>query len=362
MKAKFSRVLIMAGGTGGHVFPALATARFLQAQGTQIHWLGTKAGIEARIVPEAKLDISYIDVAGVRGQGLKRLVLAPLKIMQSIMQARTVVKKFKPDCVIGMGGFVTGPGGVAAWLSGIPLFIHEQNAVPGFTNRMLSRLARRVYQAFPASFPAQQNAITTGNPVRQEIASLPAPEIRFASHEGPIRILIVGGSQGALALNKIVPEAFGKIQHNAYSIVHQTGQRDFDATCERYASNGVKAEVKPFIDDMAAAYQWADAVICRSGALTVSEIAAVGIGALLVPYPFAVDDHQTGNAEYLSRGNAAKLVQQKDLSPALLAEMIKTTFSDRAQLKTMAIAARRLAQTDATEKLVNSCVEALHAG
>lgn len=360
MQPKFSRVLIMAGGTGGHVFPALATARFLQQQGAEIQWLGTTAGIESRLIPEAKIHINYIDVAGVRGQGLMRLMGAPAKIFRSVMQARAVVRKFHPDCVIGMGGFVTGPGGVAAFLSGVPLFIHEQNAVPGFTNRMLSHLARRVFQAFPGTFPVASKVMTTGNPVRSEIAELPSPGIRWEGRSGPLRILIVGGSQGAVALNKIVPEAFSLLAHEGFEIRHQTGQADAQPTSDRYASFGVNASVTPFISDMAAAYAWADAVICRSGALTVSELAAAGIGALLVPYPFAVDDHQTKNAEFLVKGGAAQLVQQKDLTPVKLADLIKTHFSDREQLKAMALAARQLAQPESTEILVKACGEALH--
>ncbi len=357
----FKRVLIMAGGTGGHVFPALASARFLQQQGCEIQWLGTTAGIEARLIPEAKIHINYIDVAGVRGQGIMRLLKAPAKIVRSVMQARAVIRQFNPDCVIGMGGFVTGPGGVAAFLSGVPLFIHEQNAVPGFTNRLLSHIARRVFQAFPGTFPVQAKIMTTGNPVRTEIANLPPPEKRWENRDGPIRILIVGGSQGAVALNKIVPEAFSLLAHESFDIRHQTGQVDAQPTAERYASFGVQANVTPFISDMAAAYAWADAVICRSGALTVSELAAAGIGALLVPYPFAVDDHQTKNAEYLVKGNAAQLVQQKDLTPVKLADLIKSHFSDRVQLEAMAVSARHLAQPEATEVLVNACGEALHA-
>lgn len=356
-----SRVLIMAGGTGGHVFPALATARYLQQQGTEIEWLGTSAGIEARIVPDAKIKLHYIDVAGVRGQGVMRLLKAPLKIFHSIMQARAVIRAFKPDCVIGMGGFVTGPGGVAAFLSGVPLFIHEQNAIPGFTNRMLSHFARRVFQAFPGAFPQGRKVMTTGNPVRAEIAAIPAPEKRWQEHGGPVRLLVVGGSQGAVALNKVVPEAFALLDHQKFEILHQTGQKDADPTRERYVALGIKANVTPFITDMAEAYAWADAVICRSGALTVSEIAAAGIGALLVPYPFAVDDHQTKNAEFLVNGGAAQLTQQKDLSAAKLAELISTHFSAREPLCEMAKASRKLAQPRATELLVNACVEALHA-
>jgi UDP-N-acetylglucosamine--N-acetylmuramyl-(pentapeptide) pyrophosphoryl-undecaprenol N-acetylglucosamine transferase len=357
---RLERVLVMAGGTGGHVFPALATARQLQSDGVEVRWLGTRAGIEARIVPAAGIDITYLDIAGVRGQGLKRLLLAPLKISAGVLQTMRLIRQFKPDFVIGMGGFVTGPGGVAAWLSGVPLFIHEQNAIAGFTNRLLSRLARHVYQAFPGAFP-DTHATTVGNPVRVDIASIPAPEQRFAGREGPVRLLVVGGSQGAVALNQLLPQAFALLDHSMYEIVHQTGQKDRDATLSRYEQSGVRADVRAFIDDMAASYAWADAVICRSGALTVSEIAAAGIGSLLVPYPFAVDDHQTLNAEFLVKGGAARILQQKALTPALLADDIRTHFSDRARLMSMAANARRLAKPESTVDLVNACKEALNA-
>lgn len=357
---KPERVLVMAGGTGGHVFPALATARQLQSEGVDVRWLGTRAGIEARIVPAAGIDITYLDIAGVRGQGIKRLLLAPLKISAGVLQTVRLIRQFKPDFVIGMGGFVTGPGGVAAWLSGVPLFIHEQNAIAGFTNRMLSHLARHVYQAFPGAFP-EARATTVGNPVRADIAGIAIPEQRFAGREGPIRLLIVGGSQGAVALNQILPQAFALLDHAGYEIVHQTGQKDLDATRARYEHAGVRADVKPFIEDMAASYAWADAVICRSGALTVSEIAAAGTGSLLVPYPFAVDDHQTLNAGFLVAGNAARILQQKDLTPLLLADEIRTHFSDRTRLLSMAVNARRLAKPESTFVLVTACKEALDA-
>lgn len=357
---KIERVLVMAGGTGGHVFPALATARLLQSDGVDVHWLGTRAGIEARLVPSAGIPITYLDVAGVRGQGVKRLLLAPARIAAGIFQTIRLIRQFKPDFVIGMGGFVTGPGGVAAWLSGVPLFIHEQNAIAGFTNRMLSVLARRVYQAFPGAF-SDSRATTVGNPVRADIAGLALPAQRFTGRVGPVRLLIVGGSQGAIALNQLLPQAFALLDHRQYDIVHQTGQKDLEATRDRYEQAGVRADVRAFIDDMAASYAWADAVICRSGALTVSEIAAAGIGSLLIPYPFAVDDHQTLNAGFLVNGDAAFVAQQKDLTPTMLAGTLQQHFSDRATLLSMAENARRLAKPESTQQLVNACKEALDA-
>ncbi|CBL44255.1 UDP-N-acetylglucosamine-N-acetylmuramyl-(pentapeptide) pyrophosphoryl-undecaprenol N-acetylglucosamine transferase [gamma proteobacterium HdN1] len=358
-KAGIARVLIMAGGTGGHVFPALAAARYLEKQGATVQWLGTRAGIESRVVPEAGIAIHYLDVAGVRGQGVVRLLKAPFKILRAVLSVMGILRKFRPDFVLGLGGFVTGPGGVAARLAGTPLFIHEQNAIPGFTNRMLSKISSRTFQAFPNAFSENVRAVTTGNPVRAEIAAIADPELRWQGRTGPIRLLVVGGSQGAVALNQLLPRAFPLLAHQDFEIFHQAGQHNAEATEMLYREAGVQATVVPFINDMAERYAWADFVICRSGALTVSEIAAVGIGALLIPYPFAVDDHQTKNAEFLVNGHAAHLAQQNVLTPALLAELITKHFSSRAALKTMAIASRKLAKPEATQELIDACKEAL---
>ena len=355
---KVQRILVTAGGTGGHVFPALAAAKLFQEQGVEVRWLGTPQGIEATIVPANHIAIDYLDVSGVRGQGFMRLLTAPLKILRAVIRVMRVIRRFKPDAVLGMGGFVTGPTGLGAWLSGCPLFIHEQNAIPGFTNRMLARIAKRVFQAFPDTFTGNGKISTTGNPVRQEIVALEAPEQRYEQHAGPLRFLILGGSQGAVALNEKVPKALALLQGKLDFVVkHQAGAKHLSGAEAFYRGAGVEAEVLPFIDDMAAAYGWADAVICRSGALTVSELAAAGVAALLVPYPFAVDDHQTRNGEYLSRQGAAILVQQNAMTEESLADLLMQSFSDRRQLKEMAMKARQLAFTDATRKVVQQCLE-----
>lgn len=355
---KMQRILITAGGTGGHVFPALAAAKQFQEEGVDVRWIGTRQGIESRIVPANAIDIEYLDVAGVRGQGIKRLLMAPLKILRAVFRVIRVIRQYKPDAVLGMGGFVTGPTGVGAWLAGCPLFIHEQNAVAGFTNKQLSRLAKRVFQAFPQTFAGSGKVETTGNPVRKEIAALPDPSQRYDEHTGPLRILILGGSQGAVALNEQIPQALAQLQGKLEFVVrHQAGPKNLENAQRFYQQSGVQADVIPFIDDMAAAYGWADLVICRSGALTVCELAAAGVASLLVPYPHAVDDHQTKNAEYLSHNGAALLVQQSSLTPASLADMVLKSLSQRHQLKEMAIKARGLAMNDATGKVVRACME-----
>lgn len=362
MTQPLQRVLIMAGGTGGHVFPALAVAKAFQEKGAEIRWLGTRSGIESRIVPENGIELVYLDVAGVRGQGIKRLLMAPLKIVSAIWQVLRLIRNFKPDLVLGMGGFVTGPGGIGAWLSRTPLCIHEQNAVAGFTNRVLARFAKRVFEAFPGTFPElARKVVTTGNPVRTEIAEIADPELRLREREGPIHVLILGGSQGAVALNDLVPQAFAAMDEpGQFMIRHQAGGKNHEAASKKYQAFGVKAEVLPFIDDMQAAYAWADIVICRSGALTVAELAAAGVGSLLVPYPFAVDDHQTRNGDYLASRGAAILIQQKDLEPNMLKRVITEKLSDRAELLRMAKAARSLALVEATRQVVEGCEEVVH--
>ncbi len=350
-------VVVMAGGTGGHVFPALAVAQYLQAQGVNIHWLGTKNGIEADIVPQNGFAISYLEVQGVRGQGLARLLLAPFKIILAILAAMRVLRAVKADCVIGLGGYVTGPGGVAARLLGKPLIIHEQNAVAGFTNKQLAHLASHVLQAFPAAFAASPKVTTTGNPVRPVIANLPPPEQRYqARQEQALQVLILGGSQGAVALNERVPEALALVaQQQPLVIRHQTGKKQVELTAQRYQQLGLNAEVQPFISDMAEAYGWADVVICRSGALTVSELAAAGVASVLIPYPHAVDDHQTANGRYLSDAGAAILCPQAQMSAETLAETLKPLLS-RPKLLQMATIARKLAQPQATATVAQFCL------
>ncbi|HEX5277728.1 MAG TPA: undecaprenyldiphospho-muramoylpentapeptide beta-N-acetylglucosaminyltransferase [Fluviicoccus sp.] len=350
-------VVVMAGGTGGHVFPALAVARHLEGQGVRIHWLGTKAGIEADVVPRNGLAITYLDVSGVRGQGMKRLLLAPFKIVAATLAAMRVMRAVEADCVIGLGGYVTGPGGLAARLLGKPLVIHEQNAIAGFTNRMLSGLATRVLQAFPGAFADGPRVKTTGNPVRPEICAVDSPEARFAGRRGPLRLLVLGGSQGAVALNSLIPSAMALLPAESRPVIrHQTGRKQVEATAANYEKAGVAADVLPFIEDMAEAYAWADLVICRSGALTVSELAAAGAASILIPYPFAVDDHQTANARYLTGAGAALLCPQQDMTPEKLSETLSSVWQ-RETLLAMAAKARGQARPEATATVASCCLD-----
>lgn len=347
-------VVVMAGGTGGHVFPALAVARALRAQGVRIHWLGTRAGIEADLVPKAGFDITYLDVGGLRGNGLKPLLQAPVKLMRAVWAATRVFSAVQADAVIGLGGYVTGPGGLAARLNGLPLYIHEQNAIAGFTNKALAKFATRILQAFPQAFPASSRVQWVGNPVRDEIAVLADPAQRYAGRQGPLRVLVLGGSLGAVALNELVPAAFAELATGERPVIrHQAGRKHADKARAVYERLGVEAEILPFIDDMAAVYDWADLVICRAGALTVCEIAAAGVASVLIPFPHAVDDHQTANARFLSDAGAACLFQQRDLTPASFATTLRELLS-RPRLADMAVAARKLAKPDATALVVNA--------
>jgi UDP-N-acetylglucosamine--N-acetylmuramyl-(pentapeptide) pyrophosphoryl-undecaprenol N-acetylglucosamine transferase len=352
-------VMIMAGGTGGHVFPALAIAEMLRAS-REIVWLGTQAGIESRLVPAAGYPVEWIEVEGLRGKGVGRWLTAPLRLLRAVAQARKALARRRPGVVLGLGGFASGPGGIAAWLAGTPLVVHEQNAVAGLTNRWLARLASLIAEGFPGSFPAAQHAIYVGNPVRPDIASLPAPRQRFESRNGPMRLFVFGGSQGALALNRLVPAAVALLPESRRPwVLHQTGTKDREATEAAYRAAGVQADVRPFIDDMAAAYANADLVISRSGASTVSELAAAGVGSILVPYPAAVDDHQTRNAEWLGRVSAAQVVAEAGLTAPELANRLATLFGNgRARLLAMAEAARSLAVTDAARRVADLCLQA----
>jgi UDP-N-acetylglucosamine--N-acetylmuramyl-(pentapeptide) pyrophosphoryl-undecaprenol N-acetylglucosamine transferase len=346
----------MAGGTGGHVFPALAVANVLRERGIPVVWLGTHAGMEARLVPAQGIPIEWIRVAGIRGKGVGAWLLAPLRLAQAVLEARAVLRRLKPRAVLGAGGFVSGPGGIAAWLLGIPLLIHEQNAIAGLTNRWLARLATRVFEAFPDSF-ARRGVECIGNPVRADIAALPPPALRFAARGNPKRVLVLGGSQGARRLNLLLPQALAQLSAPLRPEVrHQTGSRGLDDARAAYAAAGVDAELLPFIDDMAGAYAWADFAICRAGALTITELQAAGLGALLVPFPAAVDDHQTRNAGVLVRAGAARLVQERDLDVAELRRLIGELTADRAALLGMAEAARAGAITDAAARLADQCI------
>ncbi len=351
-------VLIMAGGTGGHVFPALAAAECLRERGAPVIWLGVRTGLEATLVPKAGIPMEWIEVAGLRGKGLRRRLLTPFMLARALWQARAVLRRLQPAVVLGMGGFVSGPGGIMARLLGIPLVVHEQNAIAGLTNRILARLANRVLEAFPGTFPSQRQALTVGNPVRQAIADLPPPAERFAGREGPTRLLVLGGSQGALALNQLVPQALALLGDTERPEVwHQAGGRLQDAAQTAYAQAGMVVRLTPFIDDMAEAYGWADVVLCRAGALTIAELAAAGVGSVLVPFPFAVDDHQTANARFLEQGGAALLIQQAELTTERLATLLRELGSDRTRLLNMAEAARRLAKVDAAEQVARVCLE-----
>lgn len=351
-------IMLMAGGTGGHVYPALAIALSLQEHARDVVWLGTHRGLEATIVPAAGIRIEWINVQGLRGKGGLALVLAPLRLVIAVLQSLAVMRRHRPAAVLGMGGFVSGPGGVAAWLARRPLIIHEQNAVSGLTNRLLARLARVVLQAFPGSFSARANAETVGNPVRREIAQLADPVVRMAGRSGPLRLLVLGGSQGALALNRVVPAALARMPETLRPQVrHQAGSRTIDAAREAYAGHNLDVEVLPFIADMAGAYGWADLVVCRAGALTVAEIQAAGLAAIFIPFPAAVDDHQTANAAGMRDAGAAEIVQESELSNESLATLLQTLLSSREELLARALKARSMAKPDALERITNICLE-----
>lgn len=360
---KRGTVLIMAGGTGGHVFPALAAARVLRERGYEPVWLGTQRGLEAKLVPPQHIEMEWISMSGLRGKGAMTWLAAPFKLTLAIWQSLQVMRRRRPSVVLGAGGFVSGPGGVAAWLTRRPLVIHEQNAIAGMTNRLLSRLARRVLEAFPGSFPARAHAERVGNPVRREIAALAAPQSRFDERRGPLRVLVFGGSQGAARLNAVTPAALAMIDATTRPLViHQAGERHIQQARELYAKHNVQADVRAFIDDMAEAYAWADLVVCRSGALTVSELAAAGLPAIFVPFAAAVDDHQTLNAKFLVDANAGVSVPERELTPIRLAEELqKLLKGGREALAQMAMRAREVAITDADVRLADACMAAASA-
>ena len=350
-------ILVMAGGTGGHVYPALAVARALQANSREIVWLGTHRGLESRVVPEAGIDMEWISIKGLRRKGVLALIIAPIQLGWALLQSLAVIIRRRPAVVLGMGGFVSGPGGVAAWLTRRPLVIHEQNAAAGMTNRLLARLARVVLQAFPGSFNSNVIAETVGNPVREDIAAIPAPADRYADRRGPIRLLVLGGSQGALALNRTVPAALALLDAQVRPLVrHQCGERTLQTAKDAYAENDIDVELMPFIEDMAAVYGWADLVVCRAGALTVAELCAAGLPALFVPYPAAVDDHQTANAKPMADAGAALVIQETELTPTLLANLLRDWLRSRESLMQRAEKARALAKPDALNRITEVCL------
>ncbi len=350
-------ILVMAGGTGGHVYPALAVARALQASSCEIVWLGTHSGLESRVVPNAGIDIEWISVRGLRRKGLLALIISPLQIGWALLQSLSVILRRRPAAVLGMGGFVSGPGGVAAWLTRRPLVIHEQNAAAGLTNRLLARLARVVLQAFPGSFDAAVGAETVGNPVREDIAAISEPAGRYNDRQGPLRLLVLGGSQGALALNQTVPAALALLHEDVRpTILHQCGERTLDAASAAYAKHNVAVDLQAFIEDMAKVYAWADLVVCRAGALTVAELCAAGVPALFVPYPAAVDDHQTANAKPMADAGAAAIIQESDLSADQLAAMLREWLQSRENLMERAKTARSLAKPYALQRITELCL------
>ncbi|MCF7355123.1 undecaprenyldiphospho-muramoylpentapeptide beta-N-acetylglucosaminyltransferase [Vibrio sp. CK2-1] len=347
---KNKRLLVMAGGTGGHVFPGLAVAKKLQQQGWEIRWLGTPDRMEADLVPKHGIEIDFIHVKGLRGQGLAKLIKAPFQIVNAIMQAKKHIKAWQPDVVLGMGGYVSGPGGVAAWMSGIPVVLHEQNAVAGLTNQWLSKIAKRVMQAFPGAFP---NAEVVGNPVRQDVVEIAEPQQRLEQRDGPIRILVMGGSQGARILNTTLPPVM-KALGDDYEIRHQAGKGQLQMVEGLYQENQVNnAQVTEFIDDVAQAYEWADLLVCRSGALTVSEVSAAGVGAIFIPFMHK-DRQQALNADHLVQCGAALMIEQPDLTEQVLMEQIQQL--DRTQLLAMAEKARAAAITDADTRVAEAII------
>lgn len=352
-------VLIMAGGTGGHVFPALAVAKVLRERGVAVVWLGVPAGMESRLVPANGFPIEWVNVKGIRGKGLAGWLMAPLRILRAVAQALAVLHRVRPRAVLGAGGYVSGPGGIAAWLLGIPLLIHEQNAIPGLTNRWLARLAGQVLQAFPGTFRPGLNARTVGNPVRADIAALPEPGARFAARSGRARLLVFGGSLGAQRLNALLPQALSRLDpEQRPQVRHQAGERGIDAARAAYREAQVEAMVTPFIDDMAAAYAWADLAVCRAGAMTVAELQAAGLGAILVPLPIATDDHQAKNAAALVQSGAARMLLERDLTADSLSVCIAELTADRASLLAMARAARGVRVGDAAAQVADLCLAA----
>ncbi len=348
-------ILLMAGGTGGHVYPALAVAENLRRRGETVIWLGTRAGIEARVVPAADFAIEWLSIQGLRGKGLATLLLAPFRLLRACWQALQVLRRTQPKAVLGRGGFVAGPGGLMAWILRIPLFLHEQNSIVGLTNRILGRLATRSYFAFPDAANVLSNGECIGNPVRDSLTDVEGPEVRLQPRQAqPLQLLIIGGSLGAAALNRLLPEALACLDRDQRPRVkHQCGDKHLPDCEQNYRQAGVDAEIVPFIEDMREAYAWADLVVCRAGALTIAELTAVGLGALLVPFPYAVDNHQYFNARYLEQHQAAQILTEDQISAESLALKLQFFQQNREALLQMAVNARTLARLDATDRLAD---------
>jgi UDP-N-acetylglucosamine--N-acetylmuramyl-(pentapeptide) pyrophosphoryl-undecaprenol N-acetylglucosamine transferase len=348
--------MIMAGGTGGHIFPALSVADYARAQGWTVVWLGSRAGMEARLVPPKGYDMAWIRFSGVRRRGLLPMALLPLNLLIAFWQSARAIFAHRPDVVLGMGGYVAFPGGMMASLLNRPLALHEQNSVAGLSNRVLSHVADKVLVAFPGAFGERCKAEWTGNPVREDIAAVAPPDERFANRSGPLRLLVLGGSQGAAVLNEVVPKAIALLASAPRpQVVHQSGAAHLDKVRANYERAGVRADVLAFVDDMAARYAEADLLICRAGASTIAELAAAGVPAVLIPFPYAVDDHQTHNARFLSERGGAVLIPQSELTPEKLAGLLARL--DREKLLAMARAARAAARPDATRAVAEACMK-----
>ena len=366
MSAENTTVLIMAAGTGGHVFPALAVALKLQEQNVRTEWMGTHQGMENRLLEGSGIQIHAVSAKGLKGKGIARLIAAPFMLAQALIQSMRILSKVQPDCVLGMGGFVSGPGGLATKLMGRKLVIHEQNAVPGFTNKLLAKIANQVFEAFPNTFTKNAKIIHTGNPLRKEIVALSAQSRNIRNSSQRLRILVLGGSQGALAINEVVPDVLADFPKEIRpSVWHQTGERTLERTQAAYADKGLDSEdditIAAFISDMVEAYSWADLVICRSGASTVSEIAAVGLPSILIPYPHHSDQQQTQNANWLIQAGAAFLLEQKDLTAAALKALVVELHENRNKLQQMSDIAKFIAIRDADEIIARRCLELVHA-
>jgi UDP-N-acetylglucosamine--N-acetylmuramyl-(pentapeptide) pyrophosphoryl-undecaprenol N-acetylglucosamine transferase len=346
-------ILIMAGGTGGHIYPGLAVADALRAQGWNIVWLGAPNSMEAELVPKHGYPVAWVNFSGVRGKGVMRLLTLPFTLLRALGQSADAIFRYRPDVVLGMGGYITLPGGLMAAILRRPLVIHEQNSIAGMSNKVLAKLSTRVLSGFPDVLKGTQ---WCGNPVRADIAAVAEPQARFANRGGKLNVLVVGGSLGAQALNEALPKALALMSETERpKVLHQTGKKHFETVQKLYDQSGMQADVRAFLDDMANQYAHADVVICRAGALTIAELAAAGVASVLVPFPYAVDDHQTYNARFLSEQGAAVLLPQTELNAEKLAQLLREL--DREKLKAMAIAARGLAKPEATQSVVNVCKE-----
>ncbi len=346
-------ILIMAGGTGGHIFPGLAVADALRAQGWNIVWLGAPNSMEAELVPKHGYSVAWVNFSGVRGKGVLRLLALPFTLLRALWQSADAVFRHRPDVMLGMGGYISMPGGLMAAMLRRPLVIHEQNSIAGLSNKLLAKLATRVLSGFP---DVLKNTLWCGNPVRADIAAIPEPRARFAGRNGGLKVLVVGGSLGAQALNEALPKALALMAENERPyVLHQAGKKHFETVQKLYATAGVQADIRAFLDDMAQQYAQADVVICRAGALTIAELAAAGVASVLVPFPFAVDDHQTHNARFLSERGAALLLPQTELNADKLARLLSEL--SREKLLAMAQAARKLAKPDAARQVAQVCMD-----